>query len=275
MLAPMRARLLVLLVALALTTACSSAAEPAAAPEPAPEPAAAPAPEPEPAPVADTEAAEACARVIVVAWQGAPHAPETVTRTRDEARARAEQLRGRIVAGEELATLARTESDAGSSGPRGGMLGTYTREDWPEAHAAIRDAVWALPMGTTSEILEAPYGFVVMQRCAVQHLHTRHILVRYAGARNAGDEITRSREEAEARARELLAQAQAPGADFAALAREHSEDGSAERGGDVGSPGLGRLQQPYEEAALALPVNGIAGPVETVYGFHVIQRLPE
>lgn len=239
-----------------------------------PAPASDPAPS-EPAAAASSEPDEVCARVIVVSWQGAPHAPESVTRTRDEARARAEQLRARIVGGEELAALARTESDAASSGPRGGILGTYTREDWPPAHEPIREAIWALPMDTTSEILEAPYGYVIAQRCPIQHLHTRHILVRYAGARNAGDDITRSRDQAEARARELLAQAQAPGADFAALARQHSEDASAERGGDIGSPGLGRLQQPYEEAALALPENGIAGPVETVYGFHVIQRLPE
>ncbi|AKF04336.1 peptidylprolyl isomerase [Sandaracinus amylolyticus] len=261
-----------------LALACSSPAAEPAPPPPAPTEA------PPPAVVApdtratpdEASAAEACARVIVVAWSGAAHAPASITRTQDEARARAEQLRTRLVAGsDDLATLARTESDAASSGPRGGLLGTYTREDWPAAHEPIRDAVWALRTGAISDVLEAPYGYVVAQRCAVEHVHTRHVLVRYAGARNAGPEITRTRGEAEARARELLARAQAPGADFAAIAREESEDASAERGGDLGVTGRGRLAQAFEDAAYALDENAIAGPIETEFGFHVIQRLPE
>ncbi|UJR83111.1 peptidylprolyl isomerase [Sandaracinus amylolyticus] len=259
-----------------LAVACSSpAAEPSAPAAPEAPPPAVVAPDTHATPE-ESSATEACARVIVVAWSGASHAPASITRTQDEARARAEQLRTGLVAGnDDLATLARTESDAASSGPRGGLLGTYTREDWPAAHEPIRDAIWALRTGAISDVLEAPYGYVVAQRCPVEHVHTRHVLVRYAGARNAGAEITRTREEAEARARELLARAQAPGADFAAIAREESEDASAERGGDVGVTGRGRLAQAYEDAAYALDENGIAGPIESEFGFHVIQRLPE
>jgi parvulin-like peptidyl-prolyl isomerase len=129
-------------------------------------------------------------------------------------------------------------------------------------------------MGATSEVLDAPYGYVIAQRCPVEHIHTRHILVRYQGARNADEDIDRSRSQAEARARELLAMAQG-GADFESLAREHSEDASSERGGDLGITGRGRLAQAYEEAAYALTVGAITGPVETEFGFHVIQRVPE
>lgn len=228
--------------------------------------------EPAPAPPAESEL---CARVIVVAWQGAPHAADTVTRTQTEARERAEQLLTRIEAGEDFAAVARTESDAASSGPRGGLLGTYTREDWPAAHEPIREPIAALGVGGVSQVLEAPYGWVIAQRCPVEHVHTRHLLIRYAGARNAPADITRTRDQAQARASELLGQAQAPGADFAALAREHSEDASAERGGDLGITGRGRLAPAYEEAAYALAPNAIAGPIETEFGFHIIQRLPE
>jgi peptidyl-prolyl cis-trans isomerase SurA len=255
----------------AASLACGS--EPAAAPDPTSTPPPPTAPEPPPEP--PTATAEACARVIVVAWQGAAHAADTVTRTQPEARERAEQLLTRLESGEDFATLARTESDAASSGPRGGLLGTYTRDDWPAAHAPIADPIFALTVGQTSQVLEAPYGWVVAQRCPVEHVHTRHILVRFAGARNAPDDVTRTREEAHARASELLALAQSPGADFAALAREHSEDASAERGGDVGTTGRGRLAPAYEEAAYALAESAIAGPIETEFGFHVIQRLPE
>ena len=59
----------------------------------------------------------------------------------------------------------------------------------------------------------------------------------------------------------------------AAIAREKSEDGSAENGGDVGVTGRGRLNAAYEEAAYALAAGQVAGPVESDFGFHVIQRI--
>src|SRR5690606_28177754 len=98
---------------------------------PSSEPARAEAPAPEPPPPVD----EACAQVIVVAWQGATAAPPTVTRSETEARAKAEELRRRLDEGEDFTVLALTQSDAASSGPRGGLIGTYARDEWPAAHA--------------------------------------------------------------------------------------------------------------------------------------------
>ena len=256
-------------IGIVLAMGCgSSGAEEQAAPPAAPATTA-----PTPAPAPPEASAEVCAAVIVVAWQGAEHAPATVTRTESDARARAEELRTRAEAGEDFAALARAESDAASSGPRGGLLGTYTREDWPAAHEPIREPIWGLREGEISEALRAPYGWVVARRCAVEHVHTRHVLIRFAGARNAGPEITRTREEAQALAQQVFAQASTPGADFAALAREHSEDGSAERGGDLGVTGRGRLSAPYEAAAYGLALNAVSPPVESDFGFHVIQRV--
>ncbi|MCC6873557.1 MAG: peptidylprolyl isomerase [Sandaracinaceae bacterium] len=241
---------------------------------PAPPPA--PAPPPTPAPVAAPEADEACARVIVVAWQGAEHAAPAVTRSEAEARARAESLHARVDASpESFADVARAESDAASSGPRGGLLGTYTRADWPAAHEPIRDAVFALSVGQVSQVVRAPYGWVVLRRCPVEKVHTRHILIRYAGARRAPEDVTRTREQARALAEQTRARATAPGADFAAVAREVSEDGSAENGGDIGVTGRGLLAEAYEGAAYALGPNEISQVVETDFGFHVIQRLPD
>ena len=64
------------------------------------------------------------------------------------------------------------------------------------------------------------------------------------------------------------------GADFAAIAREASEDGSAQRGGDLGEFGRGMMVPPFEEAVFGLQANGVSEVVETDFGFHVIQRLP-
>ncbi len=62
------------------------------------------------------------------------------------------------------------------------------------------------------------------------------------------------------------------GEDFAGLAEEFSEDeGTAEQGGDLGFFGLGRMVEPFEEAAFSLDVGQISDLVETTFGFHVIK----
>jgi parvulin-like peptidyl-prolyl isomerase len=99
------------------------------------------------------------------------------------------------------------------------------------------------------------------------------VLIRFAGARNAPPELTRTRDEARA-AIDVVRAELLGGADFADLARERSEDGSAERGGDVGTLGRGRMAEAYELAAFALAENELSVVVETEFGFHVIQRLP-
>lgn len=265
---------LALLCTLILCACGGESAEPSAPPAPpapAPEPSAAPAVE-----AASTPAPEsyACFSVINVAYAGAERAPEGVERSETQARERAEALLAAIEAGGSFAQTARTESDARTSAARDGLVGTYSREDWPEFLAPIRDAVFTLRVGETSQVLQAPFGWVIARRCEAELVHTRHILVRYAGARNAGAEITRSRTDAHALASEILAAANADGADFPTLARERSEDSSAERGGDMGYVGRGRFEPEYEAAAFPLAVGDVAGPVETAFGFHVIQRVP-
>ncbi|NLP11395.1 hypothetical protein GX408_13455 [bacterium] len=62
------------------------------------------------------------------------------------------------------------------------------------------------------------------------------------------------------------------GEDFAALAREFSQDpGSAVAGGDLGFMGRGVLERPFEEAAFALQPGQLSPVVETRYGFHLIK----
>ena len=74
-----------------------------------------------------------------------------------------------------------------------------------------------------------------------------------------------------ARAAALAAEARG-GADFAELAREHSEDETnAESGGDLGSFGRGRMVPEFENAAFAMAAGEISDPVRSPFGFHVIQ----
>ena len=74
-----------------------------------------------------------------------------------------------------------------------------------------------------------------------------------------------------AKAEEVKGQLQ-NGADFAELAREFSQDpGSAERGGDLGCLGQGETVPNFEEALFNAEQGEIVGPVETEFGYHVIE----
>ena len=94
-----------------------------------------------------------------------------------------------------------------------------------------------------------------------------HILVQVAADASEAD-----RKKAEARASKLAADARAPGADFAALARAHSDDaGSKANGGDLGMMAKGTLPGPFEDAAFAMQAGEVRGPVKSDFGWHVIK----
>ena len=77
---------------------------------------------------------------------------------------------------------------------------------------------------------------------------------------------------AEQKATAIAAQAKAPGADFAALAKANSDDtGSKQGGGDLGWVERGTMVKPFEDALFAMKSGEISGPVKSEFGYHVLQ----
>jgi len=92
----------------------------------------------------------------------------------------------------------------------------------------------------------------------------RHILLLTQGKSDPEKlEIRKKMEDILARARK--------GEDFAALARQYSEDpGSKDNGGLYEDFGRGRMVKPFEDAAFSVPAGQISDIVETQYGYHII-----
>ncbi|QWI73108.1 peptidylprolyl isomerase (plasmid) [Bacillus mycoides] len=62
------------------------------------------------------------------------------------------------------------------------------------------------------------------------------------------------------------------GEDFAALAKQYSEDpGSKEKGGELGEFGSGQMDPKFEEAVYKLEVGQVSDPVKTSFGYHIIK----
>jgi peptidyl-prolyl cis-trans isomerase D len=99
-----------------------------------------------------------------------------------------------------------------------------------------------------------------------KQVRARHVLVKVAADASDADKAI-----ARAKAEDILARAK-QGEDFAALAREYSEDeGSKKNGGDLGFNPRGRMVAPFDEAQFALAPGALSDIVESTFGLHVIK----
>lgn len=100
-----------------------------------------------------------------------------------------------------------------------------------------------------------------------------HILVAYAGASRVDASVTRSKEEAQQKAADLIAQLKDDPSQFEELARTESDGPSGPSGGDLGTWQKGRMVPEFDTAIEGLEIGGITtDPVETAFGFHIIRR---
>ena len=192
-----------------------------------------------------------------------------------ERRKRAEGVLQQLQAGGDFAKLAATYSDA-TDALTGGDLGWRSPDRLPQLFI---DTLADMKPGDISPIVKSANGFHILKLAGkrspgatnasaaapVQQTHVRHILIK----------VNQIVTPAEARRKlvELKQRLDNHAATFEELAKLYSNDLSASRGGDLGWVYPGDTVPEFERAMNALKPGQISEPIESPFGFHLIQVL--
>lgn len=183
--------------------------------------------------------------------------------------AKAQRVLARARAGDDFAALAAEFSD-GSERASGGVLGLRTANRYPPL---FLQATQDLEVGGISALVRSGAGFHILKvldkkrsglpPATMTQTKARHILLR----------LSPQLSEADARARldDFRKRLLAGKADFAALAREHSQDSSAAQGGDLGWASPGMFVPEFEEVMNQLAPGQIGAPLVSRFGVHLIE----
>jgi peptidyl-prolyl cis-trans isomerase SurA len=186
-----------------------------------------------------------------------------------ERRARAEKALEQIRAGTDFRQVAASVSEAPDA-LQGGAMG------WREAArlpTLFVDALKEMQPGTLSPVLRSANGFHVL-RLNERRGSGAPVIVRQTRARHILIKTNELVPEAEARRRlASLKERLDNKAGFAELARQHSEDSSNVRGGELGWLSPGDTVPEFERAMNALQPGQISDPVQTPFGWHLIEVL--
>jgi peptidyl-prolyl cis-trans isomerase SurA len=184
-------------------------------------------------------------------------------------RSRAEQALEQIRSGADFRQVAASVSEAPDA-LQGGAMGWRDAARLPSLFV---DALKAMPIGGLSPIIRSSNGFHIL-RLNDRRGSTSPVIVRQTHARHILLKTNELVPEAEARRRLLgLKERLDNKADFAELARLHSEDSSNTKGGDLGWLSPGDTVPEFERAMDALAPGQVSGPVQSPFGWHLIQVL--
>lgn len=181
---------------------------------------------------------------------------------------RAEALLRRIQAGEDFAALAAANS-AAPDAINGGIIDWRPLERLP---AIFAERVPQMQKGEVSRILRSAAGLHIFKlvdqremapaRVEITQTNARHILIRTADVREPADARRRLAD---------IANRIRNGVDFAEMARVHSSDITAAKGGDLGWLSPGETVPEFERAMDALKPGELSGVVDSPFGWHLIQ----
>lgn len=151
--------------------------------------------------------------------------------------------------------------------------GAFARDP---ALAPAEAAALALKVGElTPKPIETAYGWIIFERIAYFRVHVEHLIVVHKDApKPASNGVTRTKDEAKARAAEALAKLKADPASWPRLVAEYSDEPDAgARQGSLGGVEPGAMFPEFEAAFLKLAPGAFSELVETEFGWHVIRRV--
>ncbi|MCA9374202.1 protein translocase subunit SecF [Candidatus Peregrinibacteria bacterium] len=217
-----------------------------------------------------------------------------------EVKGQAQQLLDKVLAGGDLRVLGQEETQANPSTVfyaeetewkyKDEIRGTFAEKLFElepgQTADALLDNSGELTVDAEGQIVNSPAGFYIVQTTekrdeqrtidTPRQVNVSHILIAHKDAQQPGDNITRTEEEAKARAEEVIQKLQ-EGTSFEDLAKEYSDDESnAQTGGVLDAPVVkdsGTYVKEFEDAATAFEKAGdiTTEPVKSPFGYHIIK----
>ncbi len=184
--------------------------------------------------------------------------------------AKAEDALNKIRGGADFGQISAAYSNAPNA-LEGGDMGWRRAAEIPTLFSQV---LISLKPGETSDILRSNSGFHIIKlidkRSAdkttiISQTHARHILIKTSEIISAAD--------AKKRLEQIRQQIVSGSAKFSDMARQYSNDASASKGGDLGWLSPGETVPEFEHAMDALKPGEISQPVQSPFGFHLIQVL--
>jgi peptidyl-prolyl cis-trans isomerase SurA len=185
----------------------------------------------------------------------------------EKAKAKTQEALSQLSSGKDFTQVSAAFSDAPNA-LEGGTMGWKTGAQLP---AAFLEILKPLQVGEVAKPLRSPNGFHILKltnrrggtsSLVIGQTHARHILIKLS-------EVV-SEKEAK-RKMDVIKERIDNGTKFEDMARQYSEDGSANNGGDLGWVNPGDTVPPFEKAMNALGLGEISEPVLSPFGWHIIQ----
>jgi peptidyl-prolyl cis-trans isomerase SurA len=196
--------------------------------------------------------------------------PENASPDQEEAvLAKINTIREEIVNGRDFNEAAAAYSEDPSAKNNGGNLGYFTAF---QMVTPFENAAFTTPIGEISEPFRSSFGYHILKvhenRDNLGEIQVSHIMKMFPQGEPHFDK-SQLKAEIDSIYQEIL-----NGADFAELAKKHSDDKrSAAQGGEMPWFSAGRMIPEFAEPAFALKnIGDISKPVETAFGFHIIKK---
>ena len=182
---------------------------------------------------------------------------------------KANSVLARLKSGASFAEVAKEMSDSAER-DKGGLMGVRPFDRYPTLFV---EASQSLRVGDLSAVISSGAGFHILKLVSkrnnnvmtVTETRVRHILLRPSSQL--------SQAAARAQLAEYRRLVDSGRADFAKLAVDHSQDASANNGGDLGWVGPGMFVPEFEQAMRQLAIGQISDPTVSRFGVHLIQVL--